>query len=496
MRFFGSLAELVDDVGSRGFRLGLAGLACGQIATEDAAAFLEIGDFGAGIRRTIQRAVTGGFVRDGNFEAGAEVFDGLFVEFLVLVSRVAGFAGVAQAITFDGFGEDDRGTARVLDGGLVGVVDLERVVAAAVQARELLVGHVFDEFGGFGVAAKEFLTDVGAAFGFKGLVFAVDAFVHQLQKAAGGVLLEQGVPIAAPDAFDDVPAGAAEEAFEFLDDFAVAADRAVEALQVAVDDEDQVVELFAHGDADGAGGFGLVHFAIAQKCPDFPGSFIDELAAFQITHEARLVNGINGAEAHGNGGELPEILHQPRVGIRGKACGVAQFVAEIVELVGGEAAFEEGARVDAGGGVPLEINQIAGLIAVAAVEEMIKTDFQKSGEGGVGGDVAADALIVFVLVRHHGHRVPAREALDAPFERAVARVRRLLPWLDRVHVRGGGANRQGNAVFARPVGEFVDEEGGAVGPSSFDDLIQSLDPLRCFARVEIGRAVRELLVHG
>jgi hypothetical protein len=48
-----------------------------------------------------------------------------------------------------------------------------------------------------------------------------------------------------PRSLDDVPAGAAEDAFEFLDDLAVAAHRAVEALQVAVDDEDQVVELLA-----------------------------------------------------------------------------------------------------------------------------------------------------------------------------------------------------------------------------------------------------------
>ena len=45
---------------------------------------------------------------------------------------------------------------------------------------------------------------------------------------------------------------AAELAFELLDDLAVAAHRAVEALQVAVDDEDQVVETLARREADGA----------------------------------------------------------------------------------------------------------------------------------------------------------------------------------------------------------------------------------------------------
>ena len=52
--------------------------------------------------------------------------------------------------------------------------------------------------------------------------------------------------------FDDVPARAAENGFEFLNDLAVATHRTVETLQVAVDDEDQVVELLARGQRDGA----------------------------------------------------------------------------------------------------------------------------------------------------------------------------------------------------------------------------------------------------
>ena len=63
------------------------------------------------------------------------------------------------------------------------------------------------------------------------------------------ILLEQRIPLAAPDHLDHVPAGAAEDRLELLDDLAVAADRTVEALEVAVDDEDQVVELFAGGEA-------------------------------------------------------------------------------------------------------------------------------------------------------------------------------------------------------------------------------------------------------
>ena len=79
---------------------------------------------------------------------------------------------------------------------------------------------------------------------------------------------QQRIPVAAPDHLDDVPAGAAEDRLELLDDLAVAAHRTVETLQVAVDDEDQVVELFARRQADGAERFGLVGFAVAEKRPD------------------------------------------------------------------------------------------------------------------------------------------------------------------------------------------------------------------------------------
>ena len=89
---------------------------------------------------------------------------------------------------------------------------------------------------------------------------------------------QQLVPARAPDHLDDVPAGAAEVAFELLDDLAVAAHRAVEALQVAVDDEDEVVELLAAGERDGAEAFRLVHLAVAAEHPDIAVLGVGEAA--------------------------------------------------------------------------------------------------------------------------------------------------------------------------------------------------------------------------
>ena len=66
---------------------------------------------------------------------------------------------------------------------------------------------------------------------------------------AAVIVGEERIPVGAPQHLDDVPAGAAEGGLELLDDLAVAANRPVEPLQVAVDDEDQVVELLARGEA-------------------------------------------------------------------------------------------------------------------------------------------------------------------------------------------------------------------------------------------------------
>ena len=95
-------------------------------------------------------------------------------------------------------------------------------------------------------------TNVRTIFRFEGLVVAVNGFVHQLNQLTAGVFTQQLIPTAAPDNLDNVPASTTEDAFQFVNDFAVTGDRAVQTLQVAVDDEDQVVQFFTGGDGDSA----------------------------------------------------------------------------------------------------------------------------------------------------------------------------------------------------------------------------------------------------
>ena len=54
------------------------------------------------------------------------------------------------------------GWPRWLDGRFVGGVDLVRVVAAAAQLPDFVVGHVRDQLQQLGILAEEVLADVGA----------------------------------------------------------------------------------------------------------------------------------------------------------------------------------------------------------------------------------------------------------------------------------------------------------------------------------------------
>ena len=67
--------------------------------------------------------------------------------------------------------------------------------------------------------------------------------------------------------FDHVPAGAAEGRFQFLNDAAVAAHRAVQALQIAVDHEDQIVQLLARSQRQRAQRFRLIAFRRRPETP-------------------------------------------------------------------------------------------------------------------------------------------------------------------------------------------------------------------------------------
>ena len=243
---------------------------------------------------------------------------------------------------------------------LVRRVQLLVVVAAALEVPDLVVGHALDQLAGARVTAEEVLPDVLARLALVGLVVAGRHDVHEVYQPAVAVRGEQGVPFAAPDDLDDVPAGAPEERLQLLDDLAVAAHRAVEALQVAVDHEGQVVELLAGRHPDRTERLDLVHLAVAQERPDALLAGVLDTPVVQVAVVAGLVDRVQRAEAHADRRELPELVHQPgvRVGRQG-AVGMGQLLAEAVQVVLAEPALEMGPGVHARRGVALEEEVVA-----------------------------------------------------------------------------------------------------------------------------------------
>jgi hypothetical protein len=114
------------------------------------------------------------------------------------------------------------------------------------------------------------LPDVGTGLHRVLLECPVDRRLELLQEHTVGVGGQEVVPLRPPDHLDHVPTRPSEHAFELLHDLAVAPHRPVEALEIAVDDEGEIVELLGGGQGQGGERLGLVALAVAQEPPD-PG---------------------------------------------------------------------------------------------------------------------------------------------------------------------------------------------------------------------------------
>ena len=128
--------------------------------------------------------------------------------------------------------------------------------------------------------------------------------------------------------------------------------------RLAVDDPNQIVELFASRKRNRTERFGLVHFAVADERPDFAPGRYRQAAVVQIAHEARLIDRHDRPQAHRDGRKLPKCRHQPRVRIRRQPFAV-DFLAEMLQLLFADASFQKRARVNARRGMALEEDEIA-----------------------------------------------------------------------------------------------------------------------------------------
>ncbi len=431
-------------------------------------------------------------VRDRDVQAVAEPLEVLDRELLHLVGRVAALEVRPQGPALDRLRQDDRRLPLVRLGRRVGRVDLAVVVATAPEVQDLVVGHVLDHVPQPRVVAEEVLADVRARLRGVRLELTVRGGVQLVDQDARAVLRQQRVPGAVPDQLDDVPAGAPELRLQLLDDLAVAAHRAVEALEVAVDHEGQVVQALAGRDGELAQRLRLVHLAVAQVGPDVRLGGVGDAARLHVAVHPRLVDRPERAEAHRDGRELPEVRHQPRVRVAGQPVrGLRLLLAEGVELRLAQPVQQVRAGVDPRGRVPLEEDLVAAVALVLAPEEVVEAHVVQGGGGREGGDVTADADPRPLRPRDHHGRVPAGRVEDLAFDLLVAGEERLVLRGDRVHVVRAAHLRHRDALLPRAFDEPEHQIAGPLTAALVDGGVEGVQPFLGLLGIEIRDLARK-----
>ncbi|MNT43866.1 hypothetical protein D3C72_1803600 [compost metagenome] len=121
----------------------------------------------------------------------------------------------------------------------------------------------------------------------------------------------------------------------------------------------------------------------------------------------------------------------------GRQALAVHFLAEVVHLVFVDAAFEEGAGVDTGGGVALIEDQVAAVLLGRRLEEVVEANVVQGGTGGEARNVAAQVRVFQVGAHHHGQRVPTHQRANAAFHEQVARHACFVGHRDGVAIRCG-----------------------------------------------------------
>ena len=294
-------------------------------------------------------------------------------------------------------------------------------MTATLERIDLVVRHARDERPHFRILVEEMLEIVRAVLGAEGLVLPVNRRGETAQERMRPVAREERVPVRPPQDLDDMPAGAAEQPLQLLDDLPVAAHGAVKPLEVAVDDKGEVVEPLASCDRQAGKRFRLVHLAVAEQAPDAAARRVGEAAVGEVAHEARLIDRADRPDPHRAGRHLPEVRHEPRMGI-GAQAHAADLAAIALEVLLRQPPLEKGARIDPGSRVRLEKDEVAALAILRAAEEMVEADLENFGSRGVARNVAAKLSGREIGAHDHGERVPAYDRCYPLFERQIARI--------------------------------------------------------------------------
>ena len=202
------------------------------------------------------------------------------------------------------------------------------------------------------------LPNIGAAHTNVFLVLSIDDFGHALGQQTGFIFLEESVPIASPDHLDHIPTRTTEDRFKLLNDLAVSSHRTVEALQIAINDKDKVVEFLTRSERNCTESFGLVAFSVTQERPYFLSRRILQPSVLQVLIKSSLINRHDGTKSHRDGWVLPKVWHQPRVRIAAQSTFGLKLLSKVLELCLTQSPFQKRSRIHPRRCVPLEVNDI------------------------------------------------------------------------------------------------------------------------------------------
>ena len=422
-----------------------------------------------GLRPTVPRCMGYEFEDRAMALLGAEIF--------LLVNGIAASGARPHAVALDRLHQDDHRFALYLQGLMIGRVNLEFILSAPLDLPQFLIGQGVHHPFQLGLAVHPvFPLTVTRQYRIS-LVVTVEAFLHAVAQNPLIVLRQQTVPAAAPDHLDNMPPGTSEGGFQFLDDLAVAPDRPVQALQIAIDHQDQIVQPLPGRDRQRAQHLRFVTLAIADETPDLAAALGLEAAVVQVFDEAGLIDGGGGGQTHGGIGHLPEPGQGEGVGIGWQPAAGLQLPPEVGELLLPDASFQEGPGVDAGGTVGLWDQQITAVVLVGAAEKMVEADFHERCRRTIGGDMATQTQAAILGLQHHGHGIPAQDIFDALFQRCVAGIGRL-------HRQGNGVQigcveripGRCNALLAGPVRQTLQDAADTFVAIVGSDVPQGLPP--------------------
>src|SRR5690554_5027932 len=236
-------------------------------------------------------------------------------------------------------------------------VHFVRVVTTPVELVDILVSPVFYQLGQLGVLPEKMLASVRWTVVREVLQVTITDLVHGALHNAVFVLIKQGVPYAPPNDLDNIPARTTERAFQLLNNLAITPNRSIQTLQIAVNHEHQIIQIFPAGFRYTAKSFGLVGLAVTDKTPNLTVTHFNKFAAVEVLHYVGLINGLNRPKPHRYVRELPVVWHQPGMRIGGKAIAI-HFLTVFIKLFFGKPAFKKRSSIITRRSMALKINQI------------------------------------------------------------------------------------------------------------------------------------------